>query len=221
MGLKKKIWQYKKSKEYRRRAEELFGHLGNEVLRQHCLNQEWSACLSLLDKLSKINELLRPKLILEFGSGISTLLLSHIKGRDTVLVTIDEDMDFLKHTQSLISNSENIVFIHAPASTRINYRFFFEQLQFKPLPELIIIDGPAGERFLPPALELYKKIITPSSVCVIDDTDRNDNDQGAQKLAAAKNLVKKDYSDRLKKHQKFSVLFPQNFDFNALDSESL
>ena len=137
-----------------------------------------------------ISEILsvRPKTIVDFGSGISTLLarysldlIDDTENLERRIYSFDHEEKFVKATQNEISLhnfSWDPKIIYAPLSTiKINdFNFeFYETTELDSIEvvDLIFIDGPHGkngilDRF--PALSLTFNKLSQNGVIVIDDT---------------------------------------------------
>jgi hypothetical protein len=99
----------------------------------------------------------------------------------------------------------------------INHIALSKYLLTKGKPELVIIDGPSrADRFSTSALEIYADLLSPDCVCVVDDTDRGENDLGASRLAAEFSLRKIDYGDQIYVKHQYSIMFPSYFDDGIL-----
>jgi len=133
------------------------------------------------------------------------------------LITIDESLKWLENTYNLVNYKNGVLFVCIPDIT--NYHAAWSNyIALKSKPDLIVIDGPSGgNRFSESALKVYNQLLSPNSVCAIDDTDREDNNLGASKLAAEFSLNKMDYGDPIYTKHKYSILFPQHFDYKILN----
>ena len=125
----------------------------------------------------------KPKSVLEIGSGQSSLLTSrYIKSNSEANVTIlEENEDWYKRVDSMISNGDNVRLIHSPLeSVKVKRRkkmwystkiFDTEDAKY----DLIIIDGPVGTYRLSRAgicNHLPKIIDKGNFVIIFDDSTR-------------------------------------------------
>lgn len=107
-----------------------FNHLkyqSNELLAYNILNKympdkyfiKSSFSISYSTILHILNDILiyRPKKILEFGSGLSTIVLSnaiHDLNLDTVIHTVDSDANWLNIVKNYLSDRSNVKFHNCP-----------------------------------------------------------------------------------------------------------
>ena len=76
--------------------------------------------------------------------------------------------------------------------------------------DLLIIDGPSGGRFTEAAKDFYQKTISSRTVCVVDDTNREENNKGSKEIARQKSLKKMDFGDPMyDEGHRYSILFPK------------
>jgi len=188
-----------------------YSHLGKDVLSAMLKNDGWAACPSLLEQLAHIMSDLKPKLIVEIGSGVTTMLIAKTKSEESVLFSLDQSKKEIEKTSQIIKKTSGIIFVYPKQEGVIDYSFY-KKLNGRV--DLIIIDGPTGDRFGSEAREAFDSIISDKTICIIDDTDRTENDIYAHKLATARNLIKKDFTDPIYKNQRFSILFPVNIEEN-------
>jgi len=170
--------------------------------------------LSLLAKIEKICKEIEPNLVIEFGSGLSTIVITDVlSGTEGFLISIDESMKWLAKSYQLVNHTSRGAFICLPYNSGINHAALSKYLLAKAKPDLVIIDGPSrAARFSVFAMEVYSELLSPNCVCVVDDTDREENDLGASTLAAKFSLHKKDYGDPIYVSHQYSILFPECFD---------
>jgi predicted O-methyltransferase YrrM len=180
-------------------------------------NYDYAMPISLLDKLDKISKDIKLKLIFEFGSGVSTILLANnLKGQEGRIFVFDESLKWIENTYKKCSNVDNIIFMFSPFKQKINYQIFTEDIDINKRIDLLVIDGPTEDRFTENANQLYDKLISSETICAIDDTDREVNDIEAQKLAEKHKLRKVDYKDPLYTNHKYSILYPLSVDDESL-----
>lgn len=167
--------------------------------------------ISCLRKLDIICQKLKPRLIFEFGSGISTVLLANYAQNNPCSITVLEDNPFyLNQTKQNTFRKyqhNKIAFILA----QNQYRDFLEKQSFAEKVDLVIIDGPEGEKARISNKDFYEKIISPKTCCIIDDTDRLGINSMARDLAQKNSLKKLDFQDTFySKRHRYSILLPQN-----------
>lgn len=202
----------------RRRFEsiirESFGNLDPLIIDMFFANFGYAMPLSLVSRIDGFCRALKPDLVIEFGSGVSTVAITDaLVGSEGFLISIDESIKWLENTYRLVNHPAKAAFVCAPADGGINLAMLSRVLSLKGKPELVIIDGPSGgERFSEPALRLYRELLSIRCVCAVDDTDREENNQGASQLAADFSLRKVDYSDPIYVHHQYSILLSGHFD---------
>jgi len=226
LASKFKVSQRRERRRQITQAQACFPELSSAILEYFFANFGYTMPLSLLAKIQRICEAIKPNLVIEFGSGLSTVVLSDVllKSRG-FLITIDESMKWLENTYDLINYKDGILFAYIPDTNGNYHAAWSKYISLKNKPDLIVIDGPSGgNRFSESALKIYNELLSPNSVCAIDDTDREENQSGAQKLAAEFSLRKIDYGDPIYVRHQYSILFPEGFDSEILlkrvDNES-
>lgn len=157
--------------------------------------------ISCLQRLENICQKLKPYLIFEFGSGVSIALLTKYASTNPCKITVFEDNHFY-----LEKVKQNIY------QKKVADKFtLISDLSgsFSPAKmDLVIIDGPTDYHRLANK-SLYRKIISPNTICLIDDTDRAFLNALALRIAKVNSLEKVDFRDAFysKKHQ-YSFLVP-------------
>jgi predicted O-methyltransferase YrrM len=136
-----------------------------------------------------ISEILtkKPRLVLELGSGISTLLIAYCleKAGHGRAVSFDHDMNFCEKSRLTLSAHRlgNIAeVVHAPLKeVRLNERNWdwYDTTRIDPdiIIDLLVIDGPPGQiqdisRY--PALPLLHEYFSGEIVILLDDAARTD-----------------------------------------------
>lgn len=129
----------------------------------------------------------KPKFIIEFGSGISTIILDNIISKNRLDVTFFS-IDDNKEWQELISSEiKNVELVHFQISSRNDFSFnkngkWYEipkdhkLLDYKF--DLAIVDGPSGKicnysRY--GALNFLKSRLSSNGIIFLDDTDREED----------------------------------------------
>jgi hypothetical protein len=143
----------------------------------------WEAAPDLLRLLFALVGTLRPKHVLEFGSGLSTVVLARAASTvpGCVVTSFDHDPAFAAATAGLLADhGDSVVLGCAPLVARVRagelqpcYLVDDELLGSRRAPDLIVVDGPpavlGGRRgMLPLALEYAQS----GSIMLFDDADR-------------------------------------------------
>ena len=210
--------QKKVRRQYKTIVEESFNDLSPTVTDAFFDNFGYTMPLSLISKINRLCRELKPFLVVEIGSGVSTMAIAKaIAKTNGVLISIEERIEYLKKTRSLLKNCTKSILLCSSTDGRINYNTLSKALSLKNKPELLVIDGPADEeRFSADALKFYQELLFTNCVCAIDDTDREENDLGASRLARDFSLCKVDYRDPIYVNHQYSILFPSGKEDHAL-----
>ena len=209
-----KLLNYFYKQKIRKKIKSLYPDIDNSVLDVYCSNYGWTAPISLIVKLKDICRRRHPKLVLEFGSGLSTLLLAKALEKDSYLITVDQSMDYLykTHKNMFCENKCKVMYVSWKDGV-IDYKVIKNMVGVGKKANLILIDGPAeGDRFSEKAVSLYENIMAPDSVCFVDDTDRSGNDEGAIYLAGELNMRKLDFKDPIFTKHRYSIILPEGED---------
>jgi hypothetical protein len=139
-----------------------------------------------------LNDILinKRKIIVEFGSGVSTILIQSINktyNLDLQLFSFDHDNNWQNtlHDLYLNKNDDSVDLIHAPLAKTMNgvkdeQLWYDEGIVNEKLSnikaDLIIIDGPPGgyqnEYARYPAIEIVKKYLNIEGMVLVDDISR-------------------------------------------------
>lgn len=133
--------------------------------------------------LSRLTEIMSPRVILEFGSGTSTSLFASYlkKDRDSRLISLDNFKYFADKAIEGLDVQQQITSIHAPISLSfykgcplVTYsNKFVTTLKMHPKAELVLIDGPYGRIFWrDPALVLSAPYLHKNAIILLDDSAR-------------------------------------------------
>lgn len=130
----------------------------------------------------------RPKKIIEFGSGSSTIIVARalkMMGKKPDLhISIDHDARFLKHTKEIAHMNgvvEDIEFAHCPLDSgsgdRLPWYTGIPEIVGETKFDLVIVDGPPAyedglEMARAPAMEYMRRNLAPGSTVVLDDFNR-------------------------------------------------
>lgn len=182
-------------------VERDFASLDPAVVDAYFDNFGWAMPLSLVQQLVGLVESRRPGLVVEVGSGASTIALSATLG-DGFLVSVEQDADYAAATARRLGNAERVALVCATNAAEL------ATLAAGWRPDLVVIDGPSGDRFLEPWLRFYGSLLSADCPCAVDDTDRAENDRAATALAEENGLVKHDFGDPLQPRHRYSLLLP-------------
>jgi predicted O-methyltransferase YrrM len=128
----------------------------------------WALEVRSIILLQRLIKLLRPKRVLEFGSGASTIFLGLQLSKDAHanLVTIEHDSYYANLINSFLKMNDlnNVRTVLAPID---NGWYSRESLRDLPTFELVIVDGPLTNRSL--GLDFMKEHSDAGTVFLIDD----------------------------------------------------
>lgn len=200
-------------------VKRLYPELDEDIASAFVKNYGFAASLSLLHVLRTICAIAKPKVVVEFGSGLSTIVLARaLAPHDGFLISVDESLQWLAHAADKVGGQENVAYVCLPHRHRIHYTALARYILDGCRPDLVLLDGPTGtDRFSPAAMSLYKRLFSSTTFCVVDDTDREDNDRKANELAANFELTKVDLGDPVYQRHKYSVLVPRSFDASVFE----
>jgi predicted O-methyltransferase YrrM len=146
--------------------------------------RSWAASPDLLLTISEIVKKNRPGLVVELGSGISTLVTAKSGARK--IVSIDNSDAWGAKTVALLKEHKvrGVEVRIAPLRPYANGSEWYDLDAIKDLKkiDLLIVDGPPGSKNPEaryPALQQFKDKLSPSAIVVIDDVNR----EGERKLA--------------------------------------
>jgi predicted O-methyltransferase YrrM len=150
----------------------------------------WAASPDFLLTLSSIVRKSKPKLVLELGSGVSTLVSAKSGARR--IISLDHSKEFGEATREMLKEHKV-----TGAQIRINelltypggYKWYSPEalIGVKGI-DLLVIDGPPSStnpdaRY--PALEHLLPLLTKKAIVILDDADREDEKKLAQAFAHA------------------------------------
>jgi len=154
----------------------------------------WAASAVLLSDISSEIRLRKPKLILELGSGVSTIVMAYAleeigAGR---IVSLEHHKEFLERTQDELERHGLTSWVelrHAPlkpVEVAGKVQTWYDTAALEGLSEidLVVIDGPPREthsmaRY--PTLPVIAKRLAANAVIVLDDADRRDEQRCIQR----------------------------------------
>lgn len=157
--------------------------------------RSWAASPDLLLTIAETIKKYRPRLVVELGSGVSTLVTAKSGGRK--VISIDNSEEFGGKTAALIRDHKvrGVEVRIAPLQPYANGSTWYDITKIKDLKkiDLLIIDGPPGSKNPDaryPALAEFKDKLSAKAVIIIDDVKR----EGERKLA-------EDFAKALPNHQ--------------------
>lgn len=157
--------------------------------------RSWAASPDLLLTITEIIRKYRPGLVVELGSGVSTLVAAKAGARK--VVSIDNSDEFGGKTISLLKDHKvrGVDVRIAPLQPYANGFTWYDTSKIKDLKkiDLLIIDGPPGSKNPEaryPALAEFKDKLSAKAVIIIDDVHR----EGERKLA-------EDFAKAMPNHQ--------------------
>ena len=146
--------------------------------------RSWAASPDLLLTITEIVRKYRPGLVVELGSGVSTLVAAKAGARK--VVSIDNSDEFGGKTISLLKDHKvrGVDVRIAPLQPYANGFTWYDTSKIKDLKkiDLLIVDGPPGSKNPEaryPALAEFKDKLSAKAVIIIDDIHR----EGERKLA--------------------------------------
>ncbi|MGP5209043.1 class I SAM-dependent methyltransferase [Corynebacterium casei] len=166
----------------------------------------WAIDAKSMLQLVNVFETVKPRLVVEIGSGTSSVWLGYLAERiNAQVISIEHEGSFANRTRDLIAEhslESTVNVIHAPLTPveigGEEYNWY--QTDFiSALNEvdLLIVDGPIGStskhaRY--PALPLLAKTLSTDAVVILDDTHREDEAKIAQQWSADYSLERVDHS---------------------------
>jgi predicted O-methyltransferase YrrM len=146
--------------------------------------RSWAASPDLLLTIADTIRKYRPGLVVELGSGVSTLVAAKSGARK--IISIDNSEDFGAKTGAMIKEHKvrGVEIRIAPLQPYANGSTWYDISKIKDLKkiDLLIIDGPPGSKNPEaryPALAELKDKLSANAVVIIDDVHRD----GERKLA--------------------------------------
>ncbi|MFM1951754.1 MAG: hypothetical protein RJA33_548 [Actinomycetota bacterium] len=150
----------------------------------------WAASPDFLLTLSEVTRKVKPKLAVELGSGVSTLVLA--KSGAKKIISLDHTEEFGQATRELLKDHKV-----SGAEIRIapleDYPAGYKWYAHKTIDgirniDLLVIDGPPSStnsdaRY--PALEFLLPVLSKKATIILDDADRDDEKKLAEDIAKA------------------------------------
>jgi predicted O-methyltransferase YrrM len=146
--------------------------------------RSWAASPDLLLTLAQLVRTHNPKLVVELGSGVSTLVVA--KAGAKKVISIDNSAEFANKTREILREHKvrGVEIRVAVLKAHIAGVDWYDTAVIKDLKriDLLIVDGPPGsknpEARMPARAEFIAKL-SPKAIIVIDDVNR----EGERKLA--------------------------------------
>ena len=146
--------------------------------------RSWAASPDLLLTISEVIKKVRPALVVELGSGVSTLVAAKSGARK--IVSIDNSDVWGAKTVALLKEHKvrGVDVRIAPLRPYANGSDWYDVAAIRELKKIdvLIIDGPPGSKNPEaryPALQQFKDKLSPTAIVIIDDVHRD----GERKLA--------------------------------------
>ena len=163
----------------------------------------WAASPDFLLTLSQITKSKKPKLVVELGSGVSTLVLA--KSGAKKIISLDHSFEYGQATRTMLKEhrvSGVDIRISELESYPEGYQWYASST-FKGIKniDLLVIDGPPsstnpGARF--PALEHLAPLLSKNATVILDDADRDEE----KKLAIAFSKAMPNHTLTFLRHEK-------------------
>ena len=152
--------------------------------------RSWVASPDLLLMIADLVRTHEPKLVVELGSGVSTLIIAKSGGGK--VISIDNSEEFAEGTRALLRAHEvrNVEVRDAPLTPHIAGLDWYDTTLLQDLKEidLLIVDGPPGSKNpqarRPAHMELINKL-SPKAIIVIDDVNRDGERELAESFASS------------------------------------
>lgn len=150
----------------------------------------WAASPDFLLTLAHITKRVRPRLSVELGSGISTLVLA--KSGAKKIVSLDHSIEFGAQTREMLlaHGVRGVeIRIHELETYSSGYKWYARStLKGLAKIDLLVIDGPPSStnsdaRY--PALEHLVPLLSPKATVILDDVYRNEERKLADAIAKA------------------------------------
>ena len=162
------------------------------------VGDEWAVEPSFIQAVLNEVQLRRPALVVECGSGISTVLIG--SRLDSLgfgrLLTFEHDAEFAAKTESLLVARDleaRVEMIVAPLRTydvgesRLEWYGGLDDADLSPQIDVLVVDGPPaslGRLSRYPAVPLLKGSLAPAAVIFLHDGARRDEREAARRWAA-------------------------------------
>ena len=152
--------------------------------------RSWAASPDLLLTIADLVRTRKPRLVVELGSGVSTLILAKAGARK--VISIDNSTEFAQKTRDMLKAHKvrGVEVRVAPLKAHASGVDWYDTAKLKDLKkiDMLIIDGPPGSKnpdARKPALKELLAKLSPNVVVVIDDVNRTGERQLAEAFAKA------------------------------------
>ena len=153
--------------------------------------RSWAASPDLLLTIADLVRTRKPRLVVELGSGVSTLILSKAGARK--VISIDNSAEFAQKTRDMLKAHKvrGVEVRVAPLKAHASGVDWYDTAKLKDLKniDMLIIDGPPGSKnpdARKPALKELLAKLSPNVVVVIDDVNRKGEREMAEAFAKAR-----------------------------------
>jgi hypothetical protein len=177
----------------------------------------WAASPDLLLFLVSLVISQRPRLIVELGSGVSTLWLAYAlekAGGDGRIVSLDHDPEFAARTQAFLVAHEVDRFVSVRVAPLVEVDIDDEKWPWYDRQaladvdscELLVVDGPPGavrDRARFPALPVLRRRLAEQATIVLDDCIRSDE----KEIVAAWHASLPEWDVEMLPHEKVTAVF--------------
>ena len=152
--------------------------------------RSWAASPDLLLTIAGLVRTRKPRLVVELGSGVSTLIVAKAGARK--VISIDNSAEFAEKTREMLKDHKvrGVEVRVAPLKSHASGVDWYDTAKLKDLKkiDMLIIDGPPGSKnpdARKPALKELLAKLSPNVVVVIDDVNRIGERQLAEAFAKA------------------------------------
>ena len=152
--------------------------------------RSWAASPDLLLTIADLVRIRKPRLVVELGSGVSTLIVAKAGARK--VISIDNSAEFAEKTREMLKAHKvrGVDVRVAPLKAHTSGVDWYDTAKLKDLKniDLLIIDGPPGSKnpdARKPALKELLNKLSSKAVVVIDDVNRKGEREMAEAFAKA------------------------------------
>lgn len=150
----------------------------------------WAASPDLLLTLAHVVKTFKPKLVVELGSGISTVVMS--KAGAKRIFSFDGSEEYAQATRNLLG-AHSAKGVEVRTSLLAPYKGssgWYDPNAFKDIKkiDLLVIDGPQGgddSKARHPAFDVLLNKLSPKAIVILDDAKRDGERKLAEDFAAA------------------------------------
>jgi len=150
----------------------------------------WVASPDLLLTITDIVRTHKPRLVVELGSGVSTLVIA--KAGAKKIISIDNSEEFADTTRAMLKahGIRGVEVRVAPLTAHVSGVDWYDTSKLSDIKgiDLLFIDGPPGSKnpeARKPALPELLKRLSPKAVIIIDDVNRPGERELAEEFAKA------------------------------------